>query len=96
VSREKYERAAAKWRADADRCDELAARYELTGEPEMARSQRQCARVARTTARLCLLQAAVEEMPPGTARDVAQQLATSDWTGTVHELLATARAVVDG
>jgi hypothetical protein len=30
------------------------------------------------------------------ARDVAQQLATPDWAGTVDELLATAHAVVDG
>lgn len=45
---------------------------------------------------LCLLRAAVEEMPPGAARDVAQQLATPDWNGTVDELVTTARAVADG
>jgi len=43
-----------------------------------------------------MLQAAVEERAPGAARDVAQQLATPDWNGTVDELLATARAVVGG
>ena len=97
VSRKRYESAAAKWRAaDAEANDERAVRYEMTGQPNLAQQQRQAARQARTTARLCLLQAAVEEMPPGAARDAAQQLATPDWTGTVDELLATARAVVHG